>query len=147
MQVICREGIPVINVRNIGFGTLKPEKLEFVEDEIAERLSPHLLKKEDMYLSEGSCRPPSLLLPKSRKTGCKDQTASVSVFNTAEIRPRCSLRPLLPTSREWMITNAFQQGTMASLTTDIIERIPLGLPPLQLQQRIIDILSPLRQPD
>ena len=37
------EGTPVINVRNIGLGLLKPEKLEFVTEETAERLGSHLL--------------------------------------------------------------------------------------------------------
>ncbi|MDF0645390.1 MAG: hypothetical protein P0111_15270 [Nitrospira sp.] len=38
------DGTPVINVRNIGYGRLKPEKLEFVSEETAERLSSHLLE-------------------------------------------------------------------------------------------------------
>ncbi len=36
------EGIPVINVRNIGFGGLRQEKLEFVTEETAERLASHI---------------------------------------------------------------------------------------------------------
>jgi type I restriction enzyme, S subunit len=42
------EGTPVINVRNIGFGGLKPEKLEFVTEETAERLASHLLEPRDI---------------------------------------------------------------------------------------------------
>ena len=34
------EGTPVINVRNIGFGGLRPEKLEFVSDDAAAALEP-----------------------------------------------------------------------------------------------------------
>src|SRR5678816_1315609 len=42
------DGTPVINVRNIGFGTLRPEKLEFVAEETAERLATHLLEPHDI---------------------------------------------------------------------------------------------------
>ena len=44
------EGTPVINVRNIGFGGLRPEKLEFVSEETTERLASHLLKPRDIVL-------------------------------------------------------------------------------------------------
>ena len=44
------DGTPVINVRNIGYGGLKPEKIEFVSDETAERLSSHLLEPHDFRL-------------------------------------------------------------------------------------------------
>ena len=42
------EGTPVINVRNIGFGGLRPEKLEFVTEETSERLASHLLEPHDI---------------------------------------------------------------------------------------------------
>jgi len=69
------EGTPVINVRNIGFGDLKPEKLEFVTDETAERLANIFSEDKTSFsvvraLSIGICS-----LGKSKKTGCRDLTA------------------------------------------------------------------------
>jgi len=42
------KGIPVINVRNIGFGNIRDEKLEFLSEETAQRLSSHLLEPNDI---------------------------------------------------------------------------------------------------
>ena len=42
------DGTPVINVRNIGYGTLRPEKLEFVGEETRDRLSAHVLQERDI---------------------------------------------------------------------------------------------------
>jgi len=42
------EGTPVINVRNIGYGCIRPEKLEFIADETVNRLSAHVLEKNDV---------------------------------------------------------------------------------------------------
>jgi type I restriction enzyme, S subunit len=41
-------GTPVINVRNIGFGAVIPENLEYIADETVGRLSSHLLKTGDI---------------------------------------------------------------------------------------------------
>ena len=42
------EGVPVLNVRNIGYGDLRPEKLEFLREGTAERLSIHTLAEGDI---------------------------------------------------------------------------------------------------
>jgi type I restriction enzyme S subunit len=137
------EGIPVINVRNIGFGTLKLEKLEFVGEEIAERLSPHLLKKEDIVFGRKGAVDRHLLVTEEQENWMQGSDCIRLRFNTVEVYPRfVSYALLLPHHREWMITNASNKATMASLNHDIIERIPFRLPPPQIQQRIIDILSP-----
>ena len=41
-------GTPVINVRNIGFGSIKVDKLEFISPATRERLSSHLLRRGDI---------------------------------------------------------------------------------------------------
>jgi type I restriction enzyme S subunit len=41
-------GTPVINVRNIGFGTIKVDKLEFISPATRDRLSSHLLRSGDI---------------------------------------------------------------------------------------------------
>ena len=57
------EGVPVINVRNIGYGDLRPEKLEFVPEGTAERLSVHVLQESDIVLGrKGACRSASVCI-------------------------------------------------------------------------------------
>jgi type I restriction enzyme S subunit len=41
-------GIEVINVRNIGYGELRGEKLEYVTEATAERLAVHRLQENDI---------------------------------------------------------------------------------------------------
>ncbi|AKU14271.1 restriction modification system DNA specificity domain-containing protein [Azoarcus sp. CIB] len=41
-------GTPVINVRNIGFGSIKADKLEFISPSTRDRLSSHVLKNGDI---------------------------------------------------------------------------------------------------
>lgn len=38
------EGTPVINVRNIGYGTLREADLEYLDEPTVKRLSEHLLR-------------------------------------------------------------------------------------------------------
>ena len=42
------QGTPVINVRNIGLGNIRPEDLEFISQDTVERLSSHLLEAGDI---------------------------------------------------------------------------------------------------
>ena len=42
------EGTPVINVRNIGYGKLRQEKLEFIPEEVCDRLENHKLRSKDI---------------------------------------------------------------------------------------------------
>jgi hypothetical protein len=42
------EGTPVINVRNIGMGSIKVDKLEFIPDATRDRLSSHVLRRGDI---------------------------------------------------------------------------------------------------
>lgn len=42
------EGVPIINVKNIGYGSILAEDLDFVPETVADRLSAHRLKTDDI---------------------------------------------------------------------------------------------------
>lgn len=42
------EGVPIINVKNIGYGSILAEDLDFVPETVADRLSVHCLKNDDI---------------------------------------------------------------------------------------------------
>src|SRR5699024_4518562 len=42
------EGIPVINVKNIGYGTIIEDDLDYVPDEVCQRLAQHQLQLGDI---------------------------------------------------------------------------------------------------
>ena len=45
------EGIPVINVKNIGYGTIIEDDLDYVPDEVSQRLAHHQLQLGDIVLA------------------------------------------------------------------------------------------------
>lgn len=41
-------GVPVINVRNIGYSDLRPEKIEYITDRKSDQLSVHTIEEDDI---------------------------------------------------------------------------------------------------
>jgi type I restriction enzyme S subunit len=66
------DGIPVINVRNIGYGLLQDDKLEFISDQTAERLGRHLLMKDDIVFGRKGAVDRHLLV-RDNRAGYRDQ--------------------------------------------------------------------------
>ena len=75
-SLYSHEGTPVINVRNIGFGTLRAEKLEFLPPDKVDELKRHQLRSGNIVSVgreqlNGICR-----LDQSKTDGSKAQIAS-----------------------------------------------------------------------
>jgi type I restriction enzyme S subunit len=135
-------GTPVINVRNIGFGSIRPEKLEYIDDATVQRLSSHLLQSGDIVFGRKGAVERHVLI----------RDAQSAWFQGSDcIRLRISGQTALPTyvsycllteaHKQWMINQGSHGATMASLNQDIILRIPIKLPDLPIQRRIASILS------
>jgi len=136
------EGTPVINVRNIGLGSLIPEKLEFVNDEVGARLSAHLLQSDDIVFGRRGAVDRHLFVGPQQENWIQGSDCMRLRFHTADLSPRfISFAFRTETHRQWMMTQANNKATMAGLNHDVVRRIPLCLPPLPIQQRIADILS------
>ncbi len=136
------EGTPVINVRNIGFGGLKPEKLEFVNNETAERLAAHLLIPNDIVFGRKGAVERHLLINEEQKGWMQGSDCIRLRFSTHEIVPRfVSYSFLAETHQKWMLAQSGNRATMASLNHDIIRRIPLSVPAPDIQRRIVDFLA------
>jgi type I restriction enzyme S subunit len=82
------DGIPVINVRNIGFGDLKPEKLEFVSDETAERLATHLLQRQDIVFGRKGAVDRHLFVGEEQENWLQGSDCIRLRFSTDEVVPR-----------------------------------------------------------
>jgi type I restriction enzyme S subunit len=135
-------GTPVINVRNIGLGKLAPEKLEFVPDDIAERLSSHLLQPDDIVFGRRGAVDRHMLVGAEQEGWMQGSDCMRLRFLSDSVYPQfVSYRFLDAAHRQWMLTQASSKATMAGLNHDIIRRIPLRLPPRDVQRRIASILS------
>ncbi|MCL4498683.1 MAG: restriction endonuclease subunit S [Chloroflexi bacterium] len=136
------EGTPVINVRNIGFGQLKPNKLEFVAEETVDRLVSHLLEPNDIVFGRKGAVERHLYVNSEQQHWMQGSDCIRLRFMTDEVVPRfVSYAFLTDAHQKWMLTQAGNKATMASLNHDIIKRIDLRLPSRGVQDSIVDILS------
>jgi len=135
-------GTPVINARNIGFGEMRVEKLEFISDETVQRLSSHLLEPSDIVFGrKGTVERHVFIQPEQAKwfqgTDCLRLR-----FKSPSIEPRfVSYCLLTEEHKQWIMNQSSHGATMTSLNQAIIGRISLQLPPLPIQRRIASILS------
>ncbi len=136
------DGTPVINVRNIGFGGLKPEKLEFVTEETAERLSSHLLQPRDIVFGRKGAVERHLYVSDEQEHWMQGSDCIRLRLLHESVVPRfVSYFFLTESHQKWMLVQAGNKATMASLNHDIIKRITLRLPSRPVQAAVVDILS------
>ncbi|MCX6701251.1 MAG: restriction endonuclease subunit S [Methanomicrobiales archaeon] len=135
-------GTPMINARNIGFGEIRTEKLEYLSEDTVKRLSSHLLHTNDLVFGrKGTVERHVLILPE--QDGWFQGTDCLRIrFKSKSINPRfVSYTFLTDYHKQWMINQSSHGATMTSLNQEIISRIPLNLPDIQLQNKIAAILS------
>jgi type I restriction enzyme S subunit len=136
------EGTPVINVRNIGMGSIKPDKLEFISDKTRDRLSSHLLQSEDIVFGRKGAVERHVFIRQEQNGWFQGSDCLRLRFNSPKVEPHfASYYFLTEDHQSWMMNQCSHGATMASLNQEILERIELPLPPLPEQKRIAGILS------
>lgn len=135
-------GTPVINVRNIGFGHVREEKLEFISEETTQRLSSHLLREKDIVFGrKGAVERHAFIRDKQSRWLQGSDCLRLRIISEEHVLARyLSYAFLTPRHQAWMIQHCSHGATMASLNQDIIRRIQLDLPSLDAQRRIVMIL-------
>lgn len=135
-------GTPVINVRNIGYGTTRAEKLEFLPEQKVASLSQHILQTGDIVFG---------------RKGAVDRHVLIGpiedgwVQGSDCIRMRVAARRITPTllslafrqdsHKKWMLSQCGNKATMASLNQDVIARIPLLIPSYEVLLRLDEYAS------
>ena len=136
------DGTPVINVRNIGYANLRPDKLEYVGEQVTNRLQVHLLCENDIVFGRKGAVDRHLFVTSEQEKWMQGSDCIRMRIQDKEILPRfVSYAFLLPNHQQWMLTQSGNKATMASLNQDIIKRIPVKLPTLQVQTSIVQTLS------
>jgi len=137
-----KQGTPVINVRNIGYGSLRPDKLEYVPDSVCNRLDKHLLQKNDIVFGRKGAVDRHLLVRESEAGWMQGSDCIRLRFLSEEILPEfISYGLLLEKHKAWILTQCSNKSTMASLNQDVICRIFLNIPDTPIQHQIVQILS------
>jgi type I restriction enzyme S subunit len=135
-------GTPVINVRNIGFGSLKPDKLEYLAPETVDRLASHLLRAGDIVFGRKGAVERHVLIRPPQNAWFQGSDCLRLRITSERIDSRfVSYFLLTDEHKQWMINQCSHGATMASLNQDIIGRITLPLPPVSTQRKIASILS------
>jgi type I restriction enzyme S subunit len=135
-------GVPVLNVRNIGFGSVLEDKLEHIGDETVRRLSGHLLQEGDIVFGRKGAVERHLYV-RAQQSGWLQGSDCLRVrFKSRSVLPLfVSYRLLTDRHKSWMQGQCSHGATMPSLNQDIIRRIQLDLPPLPIQRRIASVLG------
>lgn len=136
------EGIPVINVRNIGFGDVRKTDLEYLDESKAAKLYQHRLRKGDIVFGrKGAVERHALI----------DETTAGWIQGSDCLRLRLDsgdvcegyLSHYFKTQahQDWMQALCSFGATMSSLNQDIVRRISFPAPPNHVQKKIAAILS------
>ncbi|MEG3954807.1 restriction endonuclease subunit S [Microcoleus sp. herbarium2] len=135
-------GTPVINVRNIGFGEIREEKLEFISEQTVQRLSSHLLEPGDIVFGrKGAVERHAFINPKYARWFQGSDCLRLRVKSASIDSRFLSYYFLTENHKQWMINQCSHGATMATLNQAIISRIPLLIPPIHTQRKIVSILS------
>ena len=136
------EGVPVINVRNVGYGDLRDDKIEFVTEATAERLAVHVLATNDIVFGRKGAVDRHLFVSTEQAGWVQGSDCIRLRFATERISPRfVSYAFLRPYHKEWMLQQCGNKATMASLNQDVIRRITLPLPRRDQQDEVVSVLS------
>ncbi len=136
------EGIPVINVRNIGFGGIRDSDLEYISNAKAEKLYQHRLELGDIVFGrKGAVERHALI--SDAQVGWIQGSDCLRLRMSDENMFSAYLSYYLRTKahQDWMQALCSFGATMSSLNQDIVSRIRFPSPSLELQTKIAAILS------
>lgn len=136
------DGIPVINVRNIGWGGIRPEKLEFISPATRDRLASHVLRSGDIVFGRKGAVERHAFIRSAQEGWFQGSDCLRLRLNSPRIdRQFASYYLLTAGHQSWMMNQCSHGATMASLNQEIVERIEIPAPPLRIQQRIAGVLA------
>lgn len=136
------EGTPVINVRNIGFGDIRANQLEYLDEAMSLELKNHKLKNKDIVFGRKGAVERHSLISENEDGWIQGSDCIRLRFLTDEYDPTfISFFFRTEEHKQWMINLGSFGATMGSLNQEIISKIEIPDIPLPFQQKIASILS------
>lgn len=137
-------GIPVINVKNIGYGQIIEDELEFVSEQTRDRLSEHILHTGDIVFGrKGSVDRHAYISEKY--DGWVQGSDCIRLRFQPGIITRYISHFLKLDHIKKQINCASVGSTMASLNTDILRSIEVLLPSVGVQSDVEKVLSVIEE--
>ena len=129
------EGIPVINVKNIGVGMVIRENLDYISEQTRDRLSQHILKTRDIVFGrKGSVDRHAYIF--QNENGWVQGSDCIRARKKTPVNMLFLSQYLEGNGVKKQIINAAVGSTMPSLNTDILKDITVLLPNIEEQNRI-----------
>ena len=134
-------GYPVINVRNVGFGDIRTESLEFIDDRVAEKLPTHRLMQNDIVFGRKGAVERHGLITGAQEGWYQGSDCLRLRFNSSRVNPKfISYFFRTQAHQDWMMAVCAFGATMASLNQDIVKLINVPVPPIDIQNKIVGLL-------
>ena len=136
------EGVPVINVRNIGYGNIKDAKLEYLDEKMASKLAVHKLRSGDIVFGRKGAADRHVYIRKEQSGWIQGSDCLRLRIDSQRVFPRY-LSYYFDTKphKDWMEALCSFGATMSSLNQGIVKRISFPAHPYLVQQKIAAILS------
>lgn len=135
-------GTPVINVRNIGFGDLRKDDLEYLPEGKAAKLWQHHLKTGDIVFGrKGAVERHALIDADSNGWIQGSDCLRLRLKSKTVSEKYLSYYLRTAAHQDWMQALCSFGATMSSLNQGILRRLTFPAPPLEIQKKIAAILS------
>ncbi len=136
-------GVPVVSVREVGYGLVELHReTPRVDETVTERMPEYLLRTGDVVFGrKGAVDRSAWIRPEQDGWFVGSDGIRLRVPETCNSR-FLAYQFLGPAQRRWMLQHA-GGSTMPSLNQGIIERIPIFLPPRSRQDEVVEILGSL----
>lgn len=135
------EGIPVVMPRDLVNGTISEESIARVSKEHVERLEKHKIQEGDILYSRrgdvGRCA-----FASGREIGWLCGTGCLKVrFDKEKVEPKFVFYQLKKAETIGWVVNHAVGSTMLNLNTCILSAVPVDIPQIETQRKIVSILS------
>lgn len=137
-----KSGTPVLNVKNLGYGSVSKAKLDHVGSETVDRLRTHLLKKGDIVFGRKGAVDRHAYIDYESDGWMQGSDCIRMRIESNTINPRfLSYYFLTNRHKAFMISMCSHGTTMASLNQKILEQIEIPYPERQYQDKVVDMLE------
>lgn len=135
-------GTPVLNVKNLGYGSINPAKLDHLGPATVERLRIHLLQQGDIVFGRKGAVDRHAYIDNESDGWMQGSDCIRLRVETDVINPRfLSYYFLTAQHKAFMISMCSHGTTMASLNQKILEQIDFPCPERKYQDKIVDVLE------
>lgn len=136
------EGIPVINVRNVGFGDVRDADLEYVSETKADQLHHHILRRGDIVFGRKGAVERHALIQEPQDGWVQGSDCLRLRLKSPRFHERfVSFYLRTQAHQDWMQALCAFGATMSSLNQDIVNRIQLPCPPPSVQKKVTAVLG------